>query len=128
MENITFNYTYSAEKNKEVESIRRKYLPHSESEIDTLRKLDARVRTAGVIEGLCIGVIGALIFGIGTCFFLGVFAGFPWLTALLMITGALVMIPAYPIYRKLAQRTKTELTPEILRLSEKIMNQKNFQD
>lgn len=128
MENNTFNYTYSAKRNKEVESIRRKYLPHRESELDTLRRLDARVRMAGVIEGLCIGVIGALVFGIGTCFFLGVFAGFPWLTALLMIIGTFLMIPAYPIYRKKARKTRTELTPEILRLSEKIMNQRNFHD
>ena len=39
-----------------------------------------------------------------------------------MIIGSLIMIPAYPIYRKIAQKTKAELTPEILRLSEEIMS------
>jgi hypothetical protein len=35
--------------------------------------------------------------------------------------GAVIMIPAYPIHRRIARKTKTELTPEILRLSEGII-------
>jgi F0F1-type ATP synthase assembly protein I len=121
MENTTFNYTYSAARNKEVENIRKKYMPREESKLETLKKLDARAQGAGMIEGLSVGIIGALVFGIGMCFFLDVFAGAPWLTALLMILGTVIMIPAYPIYRKIASKTKAELTPEILRLSEEIM-------
>ena len=121
MENTTFNYTYSAARNKEVESIRRKYMPHEESKLERLKKLDLRVQMAGTIESLCLGIVGALIFGIGMCFFLDVFAGAAWLSALFMIIGSLIMIPAYPIYRRIARKTKAELTPEILRLSEEIM-------
>ena len=122
MENTTFNYTYSAERNKEVESIRNKYMPREESKLERLKKLDLRVQMAGTIESLCFGIVGALVFGIGMCFFLDVFAGAAWLSALFMIIGSLIMIPAYPIYRKIAQKTKAELTPEILRLSEEIMS------
>ena len=121
MENNTFSYNYSAARNKEVENIRKKYMPKEESKIETLKRLDDRVQTAGMIEGLCLGIIGALVFGIGVCFFLDVFAGAVWLTALFMIIGTLLMIPAYPIYRRIAHRTKEKLTPEILRLSEEIM-------
>ena len=121
MENNTFSYNYSAVRNKEVESIRNKYMPHEESKLEKLERLDYRVQTAGMIEGLSIGIIGALVFGIGMCFFLDVFAGAAWLTALLMVLGTIIMIPAYPIYRRIARKTKTELTPEILRLSEEIM-------
>ena len=121
MENNTFSYNYSAARNKEVESIRRKYMPHEESKLERLKKLDLRVQMAGTIESLCFGVVGALVFGIGMCFFLDVFAGAAWLTALLMVLGAVIMIPAYPIYRRIARKTKKELTPEILRLSEEIM-------
>ena len=122
MENNTFSYNYSAARNKEVESIRKKYIPHEESKLERLKKLDLRVQMAGTIESLCFGVVGALIFGIGMCFFLDVFAGANWLAALFMIIGTLIMIPAYPIYRRIARKTKAELTPEILRLSEEIMN------
>ena len=121
MENNTFSYTYSATRNKEVESIRRKYLPREESNLEKLKKLDLRVQMAGTIESLCFGIVGALIFGIGMCFFLDVFAGAAWLSALFMIIGSLIMIPAYPIYRRIACKTKAELTPEILRLIEEIM-------
>lgn len=121
MENNTFSYNYSATRNKEVESIRRKYMPHEESKLERLKKLDLRVQMAGTIESLCFGIVGALVFGIGMCFFLDVFAGAAWLTALLMVLGAVIMIPAYPIYRRIARKTKTELTPEILRLSEEII-------
>ena len=121
MENTTFSYNYSATRNKEVESIRRKYMPHEESKLERLKKLDLRVQMAGTIESLCFGIVGALVFGIGMCFFLDVFAGAAWLTVLLMVLGTGTMIPAYPIYRKIARRTKAELTPEILRLSEEII-------
>ena len=124
MDNKSFTYNYSAARNKEVESIRRKYMPHEESKLEKLKRLDYKVQSAGMIESLCIGIIGALVFGIGMCFFLEVFAGVAWLTALFMIIGTLLMIPAYPIYRKIARKTKAELTPEILRLSEEIMNSK----
>ena len=124
MENKPFAYNYSAVRNKEVESIRRKYLPEEENKLETLKRLDYKVQSAGMIESLCIGIIGALVFGIGMCFFLEVFAGVAWLTALFMIIGTLLMIPAYPIYKKIARKTKAELTPEILRLSEEIMNSK----
>ena len=121
MENTTFSYNYSATRNKEVESIRRKYMPHEESKLERLKKLDLRVQMAGTIESLCFGIVGALVFGIGMCFFLDVFAGAAWLTALLMVLGAVIMIPAYPIYRRIASKTKAELTPEILCLSEEII-------
>ena len=122
MENNTFSYNYSAARNKEVEIIRKKYMPREENKLDTLKKLDSRVQSAGMIEGLSLGIVGALVFGIGMCFFLDVFAGAAWTSALFMIIGTLIMIPAYPIYRRIARKTKEALAPEILRLSEEIMN------
>ena len=121
MENKSFSYNYSAARNKEVENIRKKYMPNEESKIETLKRLDDRVQMAGMIEGLCLGIIGALVFGIGMCFFLEVFSGAAWLTVLFMVIGTLLMIPAYPIYRHISRKTKAKLTPEILRLSEEIM-------
>ena len=123
MENTTvFNYQYSAKQNNEIERIRSKYLPREENKMDTLRRLDSRVQNAGVIESLVIGIIGSLVFGIGMCFGLDVFGGGDWLTVLFCAIGASLMIPAYPVYKHIAKKTKERLTPEILRLSEEIMN------
>ena len=121
MENSTFTYNYSSARNREIESIRKKYLPREENKLEKLKKLDQRVQTAGMIESLCFGVIGSLVFGIGICFLLDVFAGAVWLSAAFMTLGTLIMIPAYPIYKKISQKTKAELTPEILRLSDEIL-------
>ena len=123
MENNTFSYNYSATRNKEVESIRRKYMPHEESKLERLKKLDLRVQTAGTIESLCFGIVGALVFGIGMCFGLDVFEGADWLTLLFCIPGVITMLPAYPVYKHISRKTKAELTPEILRLSEEIIKQ-----
>ena len=122
MENNTFTYQYSATRNKEVESIRKKYIPKEESKLEQLKKLDARVQNAGVIESLCLGVIGALAFGVGMCFFLNVFVGTIGIAALFMIIGTFLMIPAYPLCKKISKTAKAKYTPEILRLSEEIMN------
>ncbi|MBQ9151432.1 MAG: AtpZ/AtpI family protein [Clostridia bacterium] len=125
MENNTFTYQYSAQRNKEVENIRKKYLPREVSKIEALRSLDQRVHMAGQIQALTLGIIGSLIFGIGICFGLDVLAGADWLTLLFCIVGVITMIPAYPVYRYISRKTRAELTPEILRLSDEIIRSEN---
>ena len=129
MENTTaFTYEYSAQRNREVEKIRSKYLKKEENKLEALRCLDARAGNAGVIESLVIGIIGCLIFGIGMCFGTDVFAGGDWLTVLFIGMGIATMIPAYPVYRRISRRVKDRLSPEILKLSEEIINGKNNED
>ena len=122
MENSTFTYNYSAERNKEVEIIRRKYIPREEGKLETLKKLDSRVQNAGMIEGLSLGIVGCLIFGIGMCFGLDVFAGSDILTVVFCLLGALIMAPAYAVYKRISGRTRARLAPEILRISEELVN------
>lgn len=121
MDNNTFHYQYSAARNKEVESIRKKYMTHEEDKLEKLKRLDRKVQGAGTIEGLSLGIIGALVFGIGMCFLLEVFTGTLRLAALFMTVGTLLMIPAYPLYKRISRKTRAALTPEILRLSEEII-------
>ena len=117
-----FTYSYSAKENREVEEIRKRYIKKEESKLETLRKLDAKVRLAGMIESLSIGIIGCLIFGVGMCFGLDVFSGADWLTVVFCLLGALVMLPAYPLYRRISASAKEKLSPRILALSEEIIN------
>lgn len=119
--NNVFTYRYSADRSREVARIRDKYLPAEEKKIDVLRRLDRRVQRAGSIEGLTIGVIGCLLFGIGLCFGLDVLAGAAWLPLFFCELGTAIMLPAYPVYRLISRRTRAALTPEILRLSEEIL-------
>ena len=41
MKNNSFEYTYSAQQQKEVEEIRKKYLPQEETKMEKLRRLHA---------------------------------------------------------------------------------------
>ena len=124
MEKEIFTYNYSAKQQSEIERIREKYLPKEESKLDMLRRLDKKAQSAGMIPSLCIGVVGCLIFGIGMCFGLDVFSGADILTLVFMLIGTLVMLPAYGIYKRISEKTRAELTPEILRLSEEITKEK----
>ena len=122
MENTKFIYSYSAEKKNEAEMIRRKYLPREETPLERLKSLDARVGRAGVIESLIMGIVGCLIFGIGMCFGLDVFAGADIYTVAFCLLGALIMAPAYAVYKRISGRTRARLAPEILRISEELVN------
>lgn len=121
MENNVFIYRYSSVQNKEVEHIRSKYVPKEENKIETLRRLDRRVQTAGMTESLTVGIVGCLVFGIGMCFGLDVLGGADCLAWLFGGLGTLIMIPAYPLYRRIAEKTRERLVPEILRLSDELI-------
>ncbi len=121
MENVQgFNYSYSAPKNKEVESIRNKYIVREETKIEKLRRLDREASTAGQLESLTVGIIGSLIFGVGMCFGLDALTGADWLTFAFAVPGALVMLAAYPIYKMISEKAKAYLVPKILKLSDEI--------
>ena len=121
MLNTTFTYQYSAEKNREVEKIRSKYLPKEENKFERLKKLDRKAQSAGVMESLCVGIFGSLVFGVGMCIGLGAINGERWLAVVLGIVGTLIMIPAHSVYKKISSKVKAELAPEILALSEEIV-------
>ena len=117
----TFTYNYSATQSKEIERIRSKYLPKEENKLETLRRLDSRVQKAGMTESLSVGIVGSLVFGIGMCFGLGALPAAPWLAYLFGLTGISIMLPAYPIYKRISRRTKEALAPEILRLTDELI-------
>jgi len=121
MENSTFTYQYSATRNSEIERIRKRYLPKEENKLEKLKSLDRKVQNAGMIESLCFGIIGVLVFGVAMCFGLGVFNTMMWPAIPLGIIGMLLMLVAYPLYKYLYNRKKNELAPEILRLTEEMM-------
>lgn len=116
-----FKYRYSAAQSREARRIREKYLPKEESKLARLKKLDAKAQGAGMIEALSLGVTGILVFGIGMCFGLSVFGTVTWPAIPLGILGALIMAPAYPLYKRISNKKRADLAPEILRLSDELI-------
>ena len=130
MENNTFSYNYSATRNKEVESIRRKYLPEEESELERLKRLDAKVKRPANVFAYTFGSISAVVMGAGMSLVM------TDIGATIGITGALVpgiaigalglgmALLTYPIYKGILNARKKKYGAEILRLSDKIMDRK----
>ena len=115
-----FNYTYSAQRQQEIDAIRKKYLPQEEQEnkLDQLRKLDSSVGTRALITSMALGIFSALVFGVGMCCFL-VWNKFI-LGALLCVVGVVWMLVAPWLYRKLVEKRRQQIAPEILRLTEEL--------
>ena len=126
-QDTTFIYKYSAKENKEVQEIRRKYLPREESKFEELKRLDYTVQTSGIMESLCAGIGGALVFGLGLCLAMQVIGSGIFLIALGVLLGIIGMggmFAAYPVYRKVFDKTKQQLAPRILELTEELAVEK----
>ena len=65
MENNSFEYTYSAERQQEIEAIRKKYLPKEEDKMEQLRRLHSIPTQKAQAASIAIGVLGTLILGTG---------------------------------------------------------------
>lgn len=116
----TFEYTYSAVKQEEIDKIRRKYIPKEEDKMDLLRKLDKDVTKPGTIWSIIIGVIGCLVLGAGMSlvmvgpemfFIIGIVVG---------LIGIAIMAAALPIYKKITDNERKRITPQILKLTEEL--------
>ena len=119
----TFEYTYSAKDNQEVLAIRSKYLPRQESKLEELKRLDRTVQESGMTESLSVGITGCLVFGLGMCLAMEVIGSMPVLGVIVGILGAALMIPAYPVYKAIYNKTKEKLTPRILELANELSHQ-----
>ena len=119
----TFRYEYSAEENKEIQEIRKKYLPKSESKLEELKRLDAQVQKSGMVPALCIGIISSLVFGLGLCLAMKVL-GSSIATMMAGVVFGLVgmggMWMAHPVYRKKQAKAKETYAPRILALTEEL--------
>lgn len=126
-QDTTFIYKYSAKENKEIQEIRKKYLPREESKFEELKRLDYTVQNSGMLESLCAGIGGALTFGLGLCLVMQIIGSGVFLIVLgvlLGIIGMCGMFAAYPVYRKVFQKTKQKFAPRILELTEELSGEK----
>ena len=117
MNEHAFSYTYSAPENQEVLHIRKKYLPHEETKLEELKRLDSLVQNSGVTESLCAGIGGCLIFGLGLCLAMEVIGQMIWLGVILGLIGTAGLLAAFPVYRKFFNKAKAQHTPRILELA-----------
>ena len=121
-----FSFTYSAQQQKEIEAIRKKYLPQEEDKMEQLRRLHAVPTQNAQSAAITMGVIGVLILGTGMSLAmteLGTILG-----SLAMVIGVLVGIVgmvlvalAYPTYNRVLKKQRSRIAPEILRLTDELL-------
>lgn len=126
MENNSFEYTYCAERQQEIEAIRKKYLPKEEDKMEQLRRLHSIPTQKAQAASIAIGVLGALILGTGMslcmtelgaalehfAMVIGVLAG---------LIGLIMVALAYPLFNYVLKKERKRIAPEILRLSDELL-------
>ena len=116
----TFEYTYSARQQQEIEQIRSKYLPKQESKMDQLRRLDQSATKKGTAVAIFFGVIGCLLLGIGMCCTM-VWAEQWFLPGIIIgLIGIGVVVIAYPVFNRITKKQREKLAPQILKLTEEL--------
>lgn len=125
----TFNYTYSAKEQNEIQNIRKKYVAPEEDKMERLRRLDASVTEKATVAALIPGIIGALFLGFGMSLVMSDLSrmiGFGQNMAMFIgitigIIGIALVCCAYPLYHHVIKRERAKIAPEILRLTEELM-------
>ena len=115
-----FEFDYSAKKQKEIEEIKKKYLPKEEDKIETLRKLDRSAEQKGTMYSVIIGTIGTLLLGIGLSITMTGAAALFALGIIIGLVGIAVLVPAYPIFKKVTEEQRKKIAPQILALTEEL--------
>ena len=126
MENHAFEYTYSAQQQREVEAIRKEYLPKEEDKMEQLRKLHAIPTQKAQSASIAIGIIGALILGTGMSLCMtelgAVLGSFSTVLGILVgLVGIVMVALAYPMYSRTLKKEREKIAPEILRLADELL-------
>lgn len=104
----SFEFTYSAKQQKEIERIRNKYVSKEESKMEQLIRLDKQAERPGTIASITIGTIGTLLLGVGMCCVLVWNSSIEFFVAgiVIGIIGIMVAGFAYPIYKRVTKKER----------------------
>ena len=128
-EKETFHYTYSAKEQKEIQDIRKKYMPSEVDKMEQLRRLDAGVAQKATTAALVPGIIGTLLLGTGMSLAmtdlsqsLGYYRELGMLIGIIIgVIGIVLVCLAYPLYNRVVKREREKIAPEIIRLTDELM-------
>lgn len=109
------------------EQLANEYAPKDASKVVALRKLDAKAKMPATIAVYTIGIVAALVMGMGMCLSMKVIGdgstGMFVIGVVLGILGIAVAGINYPLYKKLIARGKEKYAYEIMELAREISEQ-----
>ncbi len=111
------------------QKIRTQYTEKQSTDLDALRKLDAKVKRPANIFAYVFGSIAAIIMGCGMSLIMTDIAATIGLTENVMLIGIVIGVVGmalalinYPIYKGMLTSRKKKYAPKIIELSNKITN------
>ncbi|MDE5942844.1 MAG: dihydropteridine reductase [Clostridia bacterium] len=112
-----------------IQKIRKDYEEKGEDKVETLRKLDKKAKQPAEITAFTLGIIAALILGVGMCLTMGVIgAGGTAFYAVGIVAGIIgiaLAVANYFIYKAILKSGKAKYGAQILQLSEQLLNGNN---
>lgn len=109
--------------------IRAGYLEKQQTDLDALRELDRKVKNPINIFSYIFGIISAIIMGAGMSLVMtdiaekiGLGADSMTLGIVLGVIGMIMTLANYPIYKSAMKNRREKYAPEIVALSDKIIN------
>lgn len=117
MENRS-SYTYSLKEIEEAKRIQKEY-SKSESDYEKLKRIVKRAERNAQIPAISLGVIAAIIFGIGMCLCM-VNSNYLW-GIIIGVIGIAGCIASYFVYKSFLKREKEKIEDDVRELSEKII-------
>jgi len=112
-----------------VEKIRTQYMEKESTELDALRKLDAKVKRPANIFAYVFGSLGAIVMGSGMSLIMTDLGEKIGMTEVMTpgiaigVVGMIMVLANYPVYKKMLGSRRKKYADEIIALSDKITNQ-----
>ena len=112
-----------------VEKIRTQYMEKENTELDALRKLDAKVKRPANIFAYVFGSLGAVVMGSGMSLVMTDIGSKIGMTEVMVpgivigVIGLLMAVVNYPIYKKILGSRRKKYADEVITLSDKITKQ-----
>ena len=111
-----------------VQKIRTQYTEKQHTELDALKALDAKVKRPANIFAYTYGSVSAIVMGAGMSLVMTDIGATIGLASAMVpgivigVVGMGMALSTYPIYKKILGSSKKKYAPEIMKLSERIMN------
>ncbi len=115
--------TLNEKEREEVSRIAYGYEDHPESDMDRLRKLDAKAKRPAQIFAYTFGILGTLVLGVGMCLAMKVIGDLMPLGIIIGVIGIVMVCVNYPAYRALLKKGKKKYAEKIAQLSGKLLNE-----
>ena len=110
-----------------VQKIRTQYTEKQYTELDELKALDRKVKRPANVFGYVYGSVSAIIMGAGMSLVMTEIGRLLGMTNTIVpgiaigVVGMILALTTYPFYKKILSRRKKKYAPQIMKLSEKIL-------